>query len=204
MPTGLGNKGKGKGREPRRSRSRNTTPNSALSAGTVTGASPSIGYLDNDVTKLLVPTNVQYSDILEKLGGAGQIPDPKSLESLADHLRTLSQLAEARGDACNAGMRELSQKRKEVLEEQREREQVEADERLKMKREADDDDEDARILKGGRLKKRKERSVVKEERPLSHGAHGVARQDGTDVRVEGKFRHFPTLSPVSTSISGLM
>ena len=29
-----------------------------------------------------------------------------------------------------------------------------------------------------KLKKRKEQSKVKEERPLTHGAHGVARQDG--------------------------
>ena len=188
MPTAHANKSKGKARESRRSRSRNTTPSSALSASTVTGASLAAGYLDNDVSKLLVPSTVQYADILEKLGGSGQIPEPKSLESLVDQLKALSQLAEARGDACNAGMRELSQKRKEIQEEQREREQVDRDveERLRMKREADDDEEEARALKGGKLKKRKDRGTVKEERPFSHGAHGVARQDGVDMKTDGK------------------
>ncbi|KAM5463633.1 Transcriptional regulator [Microsporum audouinii] len=192
MPPGLGNKNKGKGREPRASRSRNTTPSSALStsASTVTGVNPSMGYLDNDVSKLLVPNGVQYSDILEKFGGVGQIPDQKSLESLVDQLKTLGQLAETREDACNAGMRELSQKRKEVLEEQREREQVDrdAEERLRMKREADDDEEEARIFKGGRIKKRKEKNIPKEERPLSHGAHGVARQDGHEVKADASHK----------------
>jgi transcriptional adapter 3 len=131
---------------------------------------------------------VQYSDILEKLGGSGQIPEAKSLEFLVEQLKTLSQFAEARGDACNAGMRELSQKRKEIQEEQREREQVDRDveERLRMKREAEDDEDEGRALKGGKLKKRKERGTVKEERPLSHGAHAVARQDGVDVKTDGK------------------
>ncbi|KAK2742498.1 Transcriptional regulator [Myotisia sp. PD_48] len=191
MPPGLGNKNKGKGREPRNPRSRNSTPSSALSASTVTGASLSIGYLDNEVSKLLVPTNIQYSDILDKLGGAGQIPDQRALESLVDHLKTLGQLAEAREDACNAGMRELSQRRKEVLEDQRERDQMDrdAEERVRMKREADIDDEDARILKGGRPKKRKEKGTSKEDRPLSHGAHGVARQDGSDLKTEATVPH---------------
>lgn len=191
MPPGLGNKNKGKGREPRGSRSRNTTPSSALSTGasTVTGIGLSTGYLDNDVSKLLVPTGVQYSDVLEKFGGVGQIPDQKTLESLVDQLKTLGQLAETREDACNAGMRELSQKRKEVLEDQREREQVDrdAEEKLRMKREADDDEEESRILKGGRIKKRKEKNVPKEERPLSHGAHGVTRQDGPETKADGMF-----------------
>ena len=186
MPTALANKSKGKAREHRRSRSRNTTPSSALSTSTVAGASFVTGYLDNDVSRLFVPSTVQYADLLEKLGGGGQIPEPKSLEFLVEQLKALGHLAEARGDACNAGMRELSQKRKEILEEQREREQVDRDveDRLRTKREAEDEEDESRALKGGKLKKRKER--VKEERPLSHGAHGIARQDGMDGKVDGK------------------
>ncbi|PGH00792.1 hypothetical protein AJ80_09131 [Polytolypa hystricis UAMH7299] len=176
----LANKSKGKGREVRPSRSRNTTPSSVPS-------SVNQSYLENDVSKLLVPTTIQYSDILEKLNGNGQIPDPKSLEILFEQLKTLSELAEARGDACNAGMRELSRKRKELLEEQREREQVDrdAEERLRMKREAEDDEDDGRAMKGGKLKKRKDRVTPKDERPLSHGAHGVARQDRLDLKPDG-------------------
>lgn len=100
-----------------------------------------------------------------------------------DHLRTLSQAAEVRGDACNAGMRELAQIRKEVHDDH----QMDrgSEERLKMKREVDDDDEDVRVGKG-KVKKRKDRGgVVKEERPLAHGAHGVSRQDGASSKAEG-------------------
>ncbi|EEH11344.1 ada histone acetyltransferase complex component [Histoplasma capsulatum G186AR] len=181
MPPPLANKSKGKGREVRRSRSRNTTPSSA-STNTVTG----IGYLDNDISKILVPTSVQYSDILDRLGGSGHIPEPKALESLVEHLKTLSQLAETRGEACNAGIREISQKRKEVFEELREREQLDrdAEERLRMKREADDDEDMGRVSKGGKLKKRKDRGIARDERPLSNEAHGVAKQDGTDLKTD--------------------
>ncbi|KAL2001683.1 hypothetical protein VTN02DRAFT_1404 [Thermoascus thermophilus] len=195
----IANKGKGKGREVRQSRSRNTTPSSGLSASTATGVSSVPGYLDSDVSQLLVPSTVQYSDILERFGG-GLIPDSKSLEVLAEQLKTLSQLAEARGDACNAGMRELSQRRKEVVEDQREQELLE-EERVKMKREAEDEEEGGRALKGGKLKKRKERGTVKEERPLTHGAHEVTRQDGG---IEGeRKRSRETISPSSKKSKNL-
>lgn len=174
------NKGKGKGREPRPSRSRNTTPNSTLSAGATSAAS----YLDVDVSKLLVPGTVQYGEILDRMSGVGPIPDSKSLESLMEHLKTLSQLAEARVDACDAGIRELSQKRKEVVEDQ---ETYERETASKAKRDADDEEEEPiRASKGGKLKKRRERGgSTKEERPLAHGAHEVARQDGAETKVEG-------------------
>lgn len=195
----IANKGKGKGREVRQSRSRNTTPSSGLSASTATGVSSVPGYLDSDVSQLLVPSTVQYSDILERFGG-GLIPDSKSLEVLAEQLKTLSQFAEARGDACNAGMRELSQRRKEVVEDQREQELLE-EERVKMKREAEDEEEGGRALKGGKLKKRKERGTVKEERPLTHGAHEVTRQDGG---IEGKSPQFQHSFTQSSTWRGLL
>lgn len=175
------NKGKGKGRDSRQSRSRNTTPSSSFSAGP-TSVPPASNYLENDPSRLLVPTNLQYVEMLDRMGAA-PIPDIKSLESLMDHLKSLSQLAESRGDACNAGMRELSQKRKEIAEDQ-EQFGHDVSERLKMKREADHEDEPSRASKGGKVKKRKERDV-KEERPLNHGAHEVARQDGAETKIEG-------------------
>ncbi|KAE8352931.1 histone acetyltransferases subunit 3-domain-containing protein [Aspergillus coremiiformis] len=184
------NKGKGKGREARPSRSRNTTPSSSFSALS--------SYLDNDVSKLLVPVTAQYGELLDRMGGAGPIPDSKSLETLMEHLKTLSQLAESRSDACNAGIRELSQKRKKVVEEP----EHESD-RPKMKREADDEEEDSKASKGGKLKRRKERgSSSKEDRPLAHGAHELSRQDGAETKVEGaaspvskKSRSTSSLSP---------
>ncbi|KAF7597037.1 Transcriptional regulator [Aspergillus hancockii] len=188
------NKGKGKGREARPSRSRNTTPNSSFSAQTT---APVSSYLDNDVSKLLVPATAQYGEILDRMGGVGQIPDSKSLETLMEHLKTLSQLAEARSDACNAGIRELSQKRKEVVEE------PEHDgDRPKMKREADDEEEDSKALKGGKLKKRKERgSSSREDRPLAHGAHELSRQDGAETKVEGAASPVSKKSKSTSSLS---
>lgn len=175
------NKGKGKGRDVRPSRSRNTTPNSSFSAAPTATSAPA-NYLDNDASKLVVPTTVQYVDILERMGGVGPIPDSKSLESLVEHLKSLSQSAEARGDACNAGIRELSQKRKEFSDEA---EPYDNGER-KLKREADDEEEDSKAAKSGKVKKRKERgSSSKEERPLTHGAHELSRQDGGETKVEG-------------------
>ncbi|KAL4942430.1 hypothetical protein BDV06DRAFT_163817 [Aspergillus oleicola] len=174
------NKGKGKGRDARPSRSRNTTPSSGSSAAPAPTSAPT-SYLENDASKLVVPTTVQYVEILERMGGVGPIPDSKALELLMEHLRSLSQSAEARGDACNASIRELSQKRKEVADEP---EPYEGE--RKMKREADDDDEDSKAVRAGKLKKRKERgSSSKEERPLTHGAHELSRQDGGETKVEG-------------------
>jgi transcriptional adapter 3 len=191
----LAGKGKSKGREARRSRSRNTTPSSVLS-GPLASTSPlTTAYLGIDVSKLLVPSYVAYSDILDRQGGGGGIPDPKHLETLVADLKSLSQLAETRGQACDAAMRELSQRRKELLEEQREKEKAdrEAEEvREKMRREAEDDDDEIRGRKIGKLKKRKDRSSVRDERPPAHGAHGTTRQDGLDVPMEGTFLH-PTL-----------
>jgi transcriptional adapter 3 len=192
----LASKGKGRGRDARQSRSRNTTPSSGLSASTATGASFVPGYLDHDVSKFFSPSTVQYADILERLGGGGTIPESKTLELLIEHLKTLSKLAEERGDFCNAGMRELSQKRKEVLEVRREQEQMErdAEDRWKMKREAEEDEDGSRALKGGKFKKRKERAS-REDRPLAVGAHEVTRQDGGEF---GRFclvaRQYPDRS----------
>lgn len=172
------NKGKGKGRDGRRSRSRNTTSSSGLSIGTTTGTTHS-GYLENDVSKLFPTSTVQYADILERYGSGGSIPDSKTLDLLSEHLKQLSQMADARGDICNAGMRELSLKRKEVVEEQREQE-MEVEKGVKLKREADDDDDGSHASKGGKLKKRKERPP-REDRPLAVGAHEVTRQDGGEL-----------------------
>lgn len=174
-------KGKGKGRDARQSRSRNTTPSSASAP-----AIPSLpiqSYLENDVTKHIDLASVQYSDVLD-LVSAQNIPDSKTLEALVEHLKGLSDMADLRGEVCNAGMREMSQKRKEVDDQELDRE---VRDRSKLKRETEEDDD---IHKGGKLKKRKERPSGKEERPLNHGAHEVARQDGAETKVEGGKKRF--------------
>lgn len=173
----LANKSKSKGRDARQSRSRNTTPSSGHSASTAAGAS---GYLDSDLGKLFAQNTVQYAEILDQVGGSGSIPDVRSLEQLSDQLKTLSQVADTRGDTCNAAIRELSQRKKDVVEDPREQEMERDTEDRKMKREADDEDDASRALKGGKLKKRKERSS-KEDRPLAVGAHEATRQDGGEL-----------------------
>ncbi|KAJ5275024.1 hypothetical protein N7505_003569 [Penicillium chrysogenum] len=168
-------KGKGKGRDARQSRSRNTTPSSA--SAPAVASLPIQSYLENDVTKHIDLASVQYSDVLD-LVSAQNIPDSKTLETLVEHLKGLSDMADMRGEVCNAGMREMSQKRKEVEDQELDRE---VRDRSKLKRETEEDDD---IHKGGKLKRRKERSG-KEERPLNHGAHDIARQDGAETKVEG-------------------
>lgn len=180
-------KGKSKGRDARQSRSRNTTPSNA---GSGTGAVASAtSYLENDVSKLIDQANGQYTDMLDLIAGPN-IPDSRTLETLVDHLKSLSEMADIRGDTCNAGMREMSQKRKNVTEDPELSREV--GERAKLKRETEEDDEQ---IHKGKTKKRKERAA-KEERPLSHGAHEVARQDGAETKVEGgKCSSWPRHTP---------
>ena len=180
-------KSKSKGRDGRQSRSRNSTPSSSVSAPVVPSHT---AFLDIPIGNLMVPTNITYDDILERHGGAGGIPDPNHLTTMAKDLKQLSELAAARNETCNAGMRALSEKRKDALDEERQREQRarEAEERESlhiMKREVEEEEDEIRGRKGGKLKKKKERSSVREERPLAHGAHGLARQDGLDLPLKG-------------------
>lgn len=137
----------------------------------------------------MVPVNVTYEHLLNQHGGGQGIPDPASLNSMVDNLKMLGQLAEERGTTCDGGMRELSKRRKERVEddhrlerenrdrEEKEREKEKEKEKASLKRVAED--EEVRGRKSLKTKKvKKERSSVREERPLAVGAHGVARQDG--------------------------
>lgn len=181
----LAAKSKPKARDGRQSPSRNTTPSSIASLP-FTVAVLSTAYLDIPFSSLVLPPNITYDGILERHGGGGGIPDPKNLELMASDLNSLSISAETRGQACDGAMRELAKRRKERIEADRMREIAsrEAEEKENLKRVAEEDD-DGGGKKAVRLKKRKDRINVKEERPLAHGAHGVARQDGGDLPVKG-------------------
>ena len=184
-------KGKSKGgRESRRSRSRNTTPSSVGASASSFHGAGSTAFIDSPLMHLMVPTNLNYDDILERHGSASGIPDTKHLETLAADLRALADLAELRGQVCDRGMRELSHRRKERLEEEmeKERENRDAEERReRMRRETLAHEAEEDRIKNGRSKKRKDRSGARESRPLAHGAHSVARQDGLDVEMEGTY-----------------
>lgn len=190
----LPGKTKTKGRDPARSsRSRNTTPSSNVSAPISTIAATSTTYLDIPIDNLMIHSGISYDDILERHGGGGGIPDPKHLEAMADNLKALSQRAEARGQACDGAMRELVVRQKEMrlADEQRLKEKAmrdkaaqEAAEKESL-RKAAEEEEGAKSKKALNLKKKKEQTV-KENRPLTHGAHGLARQDGSGLPVKGK------------------
>lgn len=184
----LAGKSKPKARDGRQSPSRNTTPSSIASLPFTVAvlSTASTAYLDIPISSLVLPPNITYDDILERHGGGGGIPDPKNLELMASDLNSLSISAETRGQACDGAMRELAKRRKERIEADRMREIAsrEAEEKEILKRVAEEDD-DGGCKKTRRLKKRKDRINVKEERPLAHGAHGVARQDGGDLPVKG-------------------
>jgi len=163
----------------------------------------------------MVPTNISYDDILERHGGSGGIPDPSHLTTMVTDLKQLCDLAATRNETCNAGLRALAGRRKDVLEEEREREREqeqaarahEADEKESLKKEAEEQDQeedqrgeekdDVRGQKGSKGKRKKEPSRVREERPMNHGAHGLARQDGLDLPL--KCRLIPTFLSIYQS-----
>jgi transcriptional adapter 3 len=180
------NKSKNKIKDNRQSRSRNTTPSSVLSgpASAMSADADSTSYLKLPLSSLMIPSNLLYDDIVDRNGGTGGIPDPKHLESLANNLRTLLRLSNSRENECDKAMRELSGRRKIVMEEEREREleqreRREAEDKSGLKRQPDDDDEEVPQVT---VKKRKEPNKIEKERPLAVGAHGLARQDGGDVK----------------------
>lgn len=79
-----------------------------------------------------------------------------------------------RSDVCDKGMRELSKKRKERVEEDRAREE---------EREREDERKRREVKKAAAAAKREwERDEVDDNsRPPTVGAHGLARQDGVDA-----------------------
>ncbi|KAL8774049.1 MAG: hypothetical protein Q9209_001157 [Squamulea sp. 1 TL-2023] len=177
----LSGSSKAKSRDGRQSRSRNTTPSSNISIPIASNTLSQSAYLETDLGKIMVPTNVTYEHLLNQYGGGQGIPDPTSLTQMVDNLKMLGQLAQERATACDGGMRELSRRRKQRVEEEQQLEQENRDraEKASLKRAAEE--EEARGRKSLKTKKvKKEGSSVREERPLAVGAHGVARQDGLD------------------------
>ena len=195
MPPAVG-KTKPKGKEGRQSRSRNTTPSSSVSAPLTSTIPSHTAFLDLPVSSLEIPTNISYESVLERHGGGGGIPDPNHLETISNDLKTLAALANTRSDVNTKGMRSLSERRKQILEQEREREREQVarnradEERKSLKREVEEEEEEEeeRERRDGRVKKKKERSTGRGERPPKHGAHGLARQDGLDLPLEGGLR----------------
>ena len=180
----LANKGKSKPQSARRSRSRNTTPSSVISAGAPPTAPASTPYLEIDTAKLLVSSKSQYNEILDHLDAKPGAHDPKHLADLVELLRALSESAEARAQACDAAMRELAARRKDIEHEERERERAEREadaQKVKVKRHTDDAEDETSSKRGFKPRKRKDRSCVQEEKPVPLTA------DHVQVKIEGRW-----------------
>ena len=102
------------------------------------------------------------------------IPDSKAIDEIIATVNDLLAIAEKRGVACDRGMRELASQRKNKLE----------DERLDLEAIDRKEAEDMRRHASGASSKFKKKSGGKreeKERPLTHGAHGLAPQDGSNL-----------------------
>lgn len=152
-------------------RSRNTTP----SAGGP--AAPSTPYETALLGARIKPLTGHNFEELTDANNAS-IPDSKSLRDVAEQLRSLSSSVEANALELDAGMRKLANVRKEKAREMEEEKRTEdMREAIKIR----DEQEKARKA----ASKKKETVKPKEDRPLAHGAHGVAAQDGSSM---GKVR----------------
>ena len=174
MPPGQKGTGK-KGRDARQSRSRNTTPSLVGTRNSLPPADPG----ETSYLELPLQSFRASDDVVDNYGAS--IPSSKDLEGLLDRLQELIDVVKARGSVCDKGMRMLAEARKDRLKEieeiETERRNEERKERLK--RDAADEEERGRN-KANKVKKRKDASRAREERPLTHGAHGLAPQDGSN------------------------
>lgn len=178
MPPQAGQKGtKKKGaRDGRTSRSRNTTP---ISVGSQAPPPAVSSTEESAYTEMRMKpyTAATYDDIIEQQTGSA-IPDSKALDGLLERLNRLLDAVEARNKVGDRGMRQLALLRKDRLEE------IEVEKRDEERRERiRRDNEDQRSRKATSKKNKVAGKVkdekTKEERPLTHGAHAVAPQDGT-------------------------
>ncbi|TAQ85320.1 hypothetical protein B7494_g6350 [Chlorociboria aeruginascens] len=176
MPPLPSQKGTGKkGRDARQSRSRNTTP--SLGSNSLLSDSAETSYLE-------LPTQSFRTgsvNEIEQNGNSPTVPSGKDLDTLMERLQSLTEVVKTREIVCDRGMRLLAGIRKDRAEEiETERRDEEVKERIK--RDAADEEERGRN-KASKHKKRKDSSRAREERPLTHGAHGLAPQDGSNLEL---------------------
>ena len=166
MPPIPGQKGTSKkGKDARPSRSRNSTPS-------VAGIGPSIPLESSETPYLELPAKYLQTNAAEELSDVNipdKIPSSKDLGLLVDILQRLNEVIQARDNICDQGMRKVSQLRKDIELDTREEERKKLLQRL-----AADEEEQSRSKS---MKPKKKGNM--EERPLTHGAHGLAPQDGS-------------------------
>ncbi|OAL31061.1 hypothetical protein AYO20_08482 [Fonsecaea nubica] len=158
---------KKKNRDGRRSRSRNTTPSSVISAGTAPPAPTTTPLLELEVSKLLVSSKPNYAEIIDHLDTHGSKLEPKSLHDIIDQLKHLSESAEKRAESCEKAIRLIHEQKKNVETDQQDRDrQAEQARRAKARK------EEGQSQKNPKAKKRKDRpetvdnvEIKKEEEP---------------------------------------
>lgn len=152
------------GADSRRSRSRNTTP---VSASARLASEPPSLYFSTPITQLQNAVQTNLEKVLGSDGGLAHVPSSVRLNLMQDEIKNdVLSPVRSRGEVLDRVMRELSKKRKERAEQERDRERVhrETEERRhKLKKHS------------------KKQDPAAEERPLAVGAHEVARQDGVDA-----------------------
>jgi transcriptional adapter 3 len=170
MPPQAGQKGTGKkggrGTDARRSRSRNTTP-------AITTHETDTAYLQIVIKPLY---GASYDEIVDPQISLA-IPDSKALQGVMERIDKLIEQIDARDQVASKAIRLAVQKKKERNQEL-EAETLE-EMRLKLQREAAVAEEESQARKANKLKKKNEGN--KAERPLTHGAHGLAPQDGSNI-----------------------
>jgi len=141
-------------------RSRNTTPVSTASTE----------HSQNLTASAVLPSStMSYLDILDKCTRGSSPPPSGTIKKIGASLKCHSDLTRNRSETCDKGMREISRKRKYVVEQAREQER--ADREVEETRKE-------RIKQQGKSKKERDA----DDRPLAVGAHSMARQDGLDIQ----------------------
>ncbi|KAI1620933.1 transcriptional adapter 3 [Exophiala viscosa] len=151
-PLGSASKSKGKKVDARRSRSRNTTPSSVLSAGAAPSGPTTTPLLELETKHLIVSPKPNYGEVIDYLETHGTKFEPKSLHDLIDQLKHLSDSAEKRAESCERAIRLIHEQKKEIDSDHQERErQAEQARRTKARK------EESQSQKNPKAKKRKDR-----------------------------------------------
>ncbi|KAF1944647.1 hypothetical protein EJ02DRAFT_452254 [Clathrospora elynae] len=165
-PTSVSSKGKAKpGAKPSQTpRSRNTTPLPNVRVSVEASAASS--YFGNRLSSYLKKCDVTVEDILDSGGHSSQIPSGAKLLSMRDHIeKTILKNVESRCTQSEGALRELMSLKKNRVPREREKEKESDDRERKHK-----------------LKKVSKKHDEDGKQPPTTGAHGLARQDGGDVK----------------------
>ncbi|KAF2268286.1 hypothetical protein CC78DRAFT_530202 [Lojkania enalia] len=190
MPS-VSSKGKSNKAKPSGShRSRNTTPMPSTSVRVSAEPSSSSSYFRTSMSHLSRDCDVSVEEILDHGGSVSQIPSVTALNSMRESIqkRVLDHVR-IRGEVSDRVLRELQKIRSQRTVHNRERERERA---------ADKEAEERKH----RPKKVGKKWEPGDDRPLTIGAHGMARQDGVDVHKDNSSTISSPISQAPPSATG--